>query len=486
MTCLLKKNLILFKLFWIFKMELKKIKENIWEIPKEGDMLVPGRIFASDKLIENIKKDKTLEQVKNVAKLKGIKKYSLAMPDAHQGYGFSIGGVAVFDLEEGIISPGGVGYDINCGVRILSTNIKVNDFLKKRHEILEALYKNIPSGVGSKGKIRVSKELLKDVCENGVSWCIKNDYGTKEDQERTEENGHMKDADFKEVSDRAIKRGMPQLGSLGAGNHFLEIQKIDNIYDEKISKIFGIEKDNITIMIHCGSRGLGHQVASDYIKLMEEKLGIENLPDRELINAPFKSELGQKYYKAMCCAVNYAFANRQMIMHWVRETFKEFFPNSELKLIYDVAHNIAKVEEHGGEKVVIHRKGATRSFGPGRKEIPEIYRKYGQPVLLPGSMGTYSYILVGTNKAEEVSFGSTAHGAGRVMSRHGALKQFRGEEIKKELESKDIEVKAGNWKSIAEEAPGVYKDINEVVRVSNELGIGNLVVRVKPLAVMKG
>lgn len=304
--------------------------------------------------------------------------------------------------------------------------------------------------------------------------------------ERTEEYGHMKDADFKELSDRAIKRGMPQLGSLGAGNHFLEVQKIDNIYDENISKIFGIDKDNITIMIHCGSRGLGHQVASDYIKLMEEKIGFKDLPDRELINAPFKSELGQKYYKAMCCAVNYAFANRQMIMHWVRETFKQFFPDSELKLIYDVAHNIAKVEEHDGEKVIIHRKGATRSFGPGRKELPKVYQKTGQPVLIPGSMGTYSYLLVGTKEAEEISFGSTAHGAGRLMSRHSALKQFRGEAIKKELEDKDIEVKAGNWKSIAEEAPGVYKDVNEVVKVSHELGLGNLVVRLKPLMVLKG
>jgi len=300
----------------------------------------------------------------------------------------------------------------------------------------------------------------------------------------------MKDADFHEVTSRAIERGMPQLGSLGAGNHFLEVQKVDEIYDEKIAKVFGIDRDNILIMIHTGSRGFGHQIASDYIKMMEEKIGFENLPDRELICAPFSSELGQKYYKAMCCAVNYAFCNRQMISYWIRETFKQFFPDSELKLIYDVAHNIAKVEEHiidgKKEKYVIHRKGATRSFGAGRKEIPEVYRKYGQPVLIPGSMGTYSYILIGTEKAEQVSFASTAHGAGRVMSRHGALKQFRGEQIKKELESQDIEIKAGGWKSIAEEAPGVYKDVNEVVRVSHELGIGNLVVRLKPLCVMKG
>ena len=466
--------------------DIRKIKENVWEIPKEGKMNVPARIYASDKLMNSIKGDKTLEQVQNVACLPGIKKYSLAMPDAHQGYGFSIGGVAAFDLDKGIISPGGVGYDINCGVRVLTTNIKIGDFLKKRTEILERLYNNIPSGVGKGAKIKIDKKELKEVCGKGIDWCIEKGYATPEDKDRTEEYGRMRDADFKFVGDRAVKRGMPQLGSLGAGNHFLEVQKVEEIFDEKTAKTFGVNKENILIMIHCGSRGFGHQIASDYIKLMEEKYGFENLPDRELICAPFNSELGQQYYKAMCCAVNYAFCNRQMIMHWTRETFREFFPKSELKLIYDVAHNIAKVEEHNGEKVCVHRKGATRSFGPGRKEIPEVYRKIGQPVLIPGSMGTFSYILVGTSKAEEVSFGSTAHGAGRVMSRHSALNKFRGEKIKKELEDQGIEIKAGGFKSIAEEAPGVYKDVNEVVKVSHELGIGNLVVKLKPLAVMKG
>ena len=472
------------------EIKIKKISENIWEIPKEDGMLVPGRIFASDKLMKYIEKDKTLEQVKNVAHIKGIKEYSMALMDAHQGYGMSIGGVAAFDPDEGVISPGMTGYDINCGVRVISTNIKVTDFLKKRTEILEELYKEIPSGVGKKAKIRVDKKMLKEVCEEGVDWCIKNGYATKEDKERTEENGCMKDADFKEVTERAIQRGMPQLGSLGAGNHFLEVQKVDEIFDEKIAGVFGIEKDNVVIMIHCGSRGFGHQTASDYIKMMEEEYGFKDLPDRELICAPFKSELGQKYYKAMCCAVNYAFCNRQMITHWIRETFRKFFPESELKLIYDVAHNISKLEEHiikgKKEEVVIIRKGATRSFGPGRKEIPKIYRNIGQPILVPGSMGTFSYILIGTNKAEEISLSSTCHGAGRVMSRHAALNQFRGEQIKKELKEKDIEIKAGGWKSIAEEAPGVYKDVNEVVKVSHELGIGNLVVKLKPLMVMKG
>ena len=470
--------------------KLKRISENVWEIPREDGMLVPGRVFASDNLMNNIEKDKSLEQVKNVSYLKGIKRYSIAMPDAHQGYGFSIGGVAAFDLNEGIISPGGVGYDINCGVRVLSSSIKVDDFLKKRTEVLNALYKNIPSGVGGKAKIRLNKEILKEVCETGVDWCIKNNYATKEDKDRTEEYGNMKDADFNEVTSRAIERGMPQLGSLGSGNHFLEIQKVDEIFDEKIAEVFGVDKDNILIMIHCGSRGFGHQIASDYIQMMEEKFGFEDLPDRELICAPFNSELGQKYYRAMCCAVNYAFCNRQMITYWIREILKQFFPNAELNLIYDVAHNIAKIEEHvidgKKEKVCIHRKGATRAFGPGRKDIPEVYRKYGQPILIPGSMGTYSYILVGSKKAEEISFASTCHGAGRVMSRHSALKEFRGEQVKKDLADKNIEVKAGSWKGLAEEAPGVYKDINEVVRVSHELGIGNLVVKLKPLGVIKG
>ena len=470
--------------------KLKRISENVWEIPREDGMLVPGRVFASDNLMNNIEKDKSLEQVKNVSYLKGIKRYSIAMPDAHQGYGFSIGGVAAFDLNEGIISPGGVGYDINCGVRVLSSSIKVDDFLKKRTEVLNALYKNIPSGVGGKAKIRLNKEILKEVCETGVDWCIKNNYATKEDKDRTEEYGNMKDADFNEVTSRAIERGMPQLGSLGSGNHFLEIQKVDEIFDKKIAEVFGVDENNILIMIHCGSRGFGHQIASDYIKMMEEKFGFEDLPDRELICAPFNSELGQKYYRAMCCAVNYAFCNRQMITYWIRETLKQFFPNAELNLIYDVAHNIAKIEEHvidgKKEKVCIHRKGATRAFGPGRKDIPEVYRKYGQPILIPGSMGTYSYILVGSKKAEEISFASTCHGAGRVMSRHSALKEFRGEQVKKDLADKNIEVKAGSWKGLAEEAPGVYKDINEVVRVSHELGIGNLVVKLKPLGVIKG
>src|SRR3989344_8298764 len=466
--------------------EVKKVSENIYRVEKTGKMSVPVIIYASEKLLKEMKKDNCIQQMKNVACLPGIEKNAIVLPDAHLGYGFCIGGVAAFDIDKGVISPGGVGYDISCSVRLLKTNLKKQDIEKKQKEIAKKLYNKLPTGVGKGGKVRIDKKEIKEIMKKGSLWAVENGYGIKEDCELSEEQGCMKDAEPEFVSERAIARGINQLGSLGSGNHFLEVQYVENILDEKTAEIFGLEMGQVCIMIHCGSRGLGHQIASDYIKLMEEEYGFENIPDRELICAPFNSELGQQYYKAMCCAVNYAFCNRQMIMHWTRETFREFFPKSELKLIYDVAHNIAKVEEHNGEKVCVHRKGATRSFGPGRKEIPEVYRKIGQPVLIPGSMGTFSYILAGTSKAEEVSFGSTAHGAGRVMSRHSALNKFRGEKIKKELEDQGIEIKAGGFKSIAEEAPGVYKDVNEVVKVSHELGIGNLVVKLKPLAVMKG
>jgi tRNA-splicing ligase RtcB len=479
----------MFKLKMAYKENLKKIGKYEYELAKSGKMLVPGKVFISEKLLKNVEEN-AIQQVVNVATLPGIVKNSLAMPDLHSGYGFCIGGVAAFNLKEGIISPGGVGYDVNCGVRLLTSNIKVEEFEKKKRQALEQLFRKVPSGVGRGGALRVTKETVKEVLEKGAEWAVENTYGKKEDLKKIEENGKMKNAKPEDVSERAIQRGMPQLGSLGAGNHFLEVQKIDEIYDNNIAERFGLKKDNITIMIHCGSRGFGHQVASDYIKLMENEYGWKNLPDRELINAPIESELGQKYLSAMNCAVNFAFCNRQMIMTWVREVFEKIFPKSKLDMVYDVCHNVAKIETHevNGKKmkVCVHRKGATRSFGPGRLEIPLVYRKVGQPVIIPGSMGTASYVLVGTKKAEEVSFGSTAHGAGRVMSRHSALRQFRGEKVKSELASKKIEIKSGSWKSIAEEAPLVYKDIDEVVKVSHEVGIGNLVARLKPLAVMKG
>ncbi len=469
--------------------EIKKIDNVTWKIEKAGAMKVPVIIFASEKLLEKMKEDETMKQAVNMAYLPGTIKNIVVCPDAHQGYGACIGGVSAFDLNEGVISPGEVGYDINCSVRLLRTNLTLKDIQEKKKEIINDLYRDVPSGVGEKGRIRLSKEELDEVLREGAVWAVKKGYGEKEDYMHTEENGCMKDANPDFVSQRAKARGMPQLGSLGAGNHFLEVQEITEIYDDKIAKIFGLEKRKITIMIHCGSRGLGHQVASDYIKEMEDKYGWPE-QDRELVNAPIKSELGKKYFSAMACAANFAFANKQLITHWVRETMKKIIPKFKAEVVYDVCHNIAKFENHvidGKEKqVLIMRKGATRSFGPGRKEIPEDYREVGQPVIIPGSMGTASYVLVGTKKAEEVSFGSTAHGAGRVSSRSAALRNIRGEQVRDELKKKGIEVISGSWKSIAEEAPQVYKDIDEVVKVSHEAGIGNLVAKVRPVAVMKG
>ena len=477
---------------YLLNMELRKLDSNTWELPQQEGMRVPGIIYASEKLIENIKKDMTLKQVANVACLKGIQRASYAMPDAHQGYGFPIGGVAAFDPEEGIISPGGVGYDINCSVRMLRTELTEKDVMNKKRDVLDLLFEKVPSGVGRAGQLRLDRDTIAQVIEKGAGWAIGNGYGKKEDAVRTEENGCMAEADFSCISQKAISRGLPQLGTLGAGNHFLEVQKVDQIFDEKVARRFGITaKGQVTVMIHCGSRGLGHQVASDYIRQMEDKYGFKGLPDRELINAPLQSELGQRYFKAMSGAANFAFANKQMITHWVRQSFERIFGSSEgMELVYDICHNIAKMERHemdGSRKMLcVHRKGATRSFGPGREEIPEVYRDIGQPIILPGSMGTASYLLAGTSQAEKLSFGSTAHGAGRVMSRQEAIRSFRGEAIKSELASRGIEIKGASWRGIAEETYQAYKDIDEVVRVSNDAGIGRLVCRVVPLAVMKG
>jgi tRNA-splicing ligase RtcB (3'-phosphate/5'-hydroxy nucleic acid ligase) len=471
-------------------MKLKKISDVEWEIPIERDMGVPGRIFSSEKLLEGVKKDRSFEQIKNVSKLPGILGASIALPDAHQGYGFSIGGVAAFDLDKGVISPGGVGYDINCGVRILATDLSVEEFMKKRKEILHDLKRTIPSGVGRGHEKKLTEEDLDAVLNKGAKWAVEKGYGIKEDLDRCEENGRMKEANPLDVSQRAKARGKPQLGTLGAGNHFLDILEVEEIFDEKIAKIFGVKKGNVVIMIHCGSRGLGHQVASDFIKEMENSCDLSSLPDRELVNAPIKSELGKKYLSAMNCAVNFAFCNRQMIMHSVRGVLERNFPGHENHLVYDVCHNIAKMEKHkiNGQikEVCIHRKGATRSFGPGRKEIPTVYRKVGQPVIIPGSMGTSSYLMVGTSKSEEVSFGSTAHGAGRVMSRTEAKRKNTVEGVKKEMKEKNIEIESGKASGLLEEASSVYKDINEVVRVSDEAGIAKKVARLKPLAVMIG
>jgi tRNA-splicing ligase RtcB len=473
-------------------MELRKISDNIWEIPKEGEMRVPALVYASERLLADVRHDQTLSQARNVACLPGIQRMSYVMPDAHQGYGFPIGGVAAFDLDGGVISPGGVGYDINCGVRLLRTDFMEQDVTARRKELLSEIFREVPAGVGKGGVTKLNRSVLKEILVKGAEWAVENGYGRKEDLERTEEYGRMKEARPEAVSDRAMERGIPQLGTLGAGNHFLEIQKVARIFDGPTAKAFGIEAEGqILVMVHCGSRGLGHQVATDYIELMENAFGTKGLPDRELVNAPFRSDLGQRYYAAMSAAVNYAFANRQMIAHWIRDVFAKVLGSPKgMRQVYDVCHNVAKVEKHvvGGQTkdLCVHRKGATRSFGPGRAEIPEAYRRAGQPVLIPGSMGTASYVLVGTEEAEELSFGSTAHGAGRVMSRHEALRRFRGERIRDDLARQGIELKATSWKGVAEEAAAAYKDVDEVVRVSHEVGIGRLVAKVVPVGVMKG
>jgi tRNA-splicing ligase RtcB len=473
-------------------MELRKINEYTWEIPKQGEMKVPAVIYASSRLLDSIRKDQTLEQARNVACLKGILQTAYVMPDGHQGYGFPIGGVAAFDLDEGVISPGGVGYDINCGVRLLRTDYSDKDIANKRKELLAEIFKEVPAGVGKGGVTKLSRSVLNEILIKGAEWAVQNNYGTPDDLRMTEENGRMKDADAAYISGRAQERGIPQLGTLGSGNHFLEIQKVDRIHDKTVAAAFGIETEGqVLVMIHCGSRGLGHQVATDYIELMENKLGIEGLPDRELINAPIRSPLGEQYYKSMCGAVNYAFANRQMIAHWVRGVFARVMGSSKgMRQVYDVCHNVAKMEKHlvgGRERMVcIHRKGATRSFGPGRPELCDAYRSHGQPVIIPGSMGTASYILAGTAEAENLSFSSTAHGAGRLMSRHEAIRRFRGEQIRDDLQRLGIELKSTSWKGVAEEASAAYKDVDEVVRTSHEVGLGRLVARVVPLGVMKG
>jgi len=473
-------------------LELRRVDDNTWEIPAHGRMTVPARIYASHKLVEYARGDSTLEQARNVACLPGIQRMSYVMPDAHQGYGFPIGGVAAFDLETGIISPGGVGYDINCGVRLLRTDFTAEDVAGKRKELLAEIFKEVPAGVGKGGVTKLSAGVLKEILVKGAPWAVENGYGTADDLLMTEEEGRMKDADAGRISPRALERGIPQLGTLGAGNHFLEIQRVDRIFQPETARAFGIEAEGqILVMIHCGSRGLGHQVASDYIQAMESAFGVRDLPDRELIYAPIGSAMGQEYYRSMCAAVNYAFANRQMIAHWVRAVFEKVLGSSRgMRQIYDVCHNVAKVETHvvaGREKkLCVHRKGATRSFGPGRNELPQAYKAVGQPVIIPGSMGTASYVLAGTAEAEELSFGSTAHGAGRIMSRHEATRRFRGERIRDELAQRGIELRATGWKGVAEEASAAYKDVDEVVRVSDEVGLGRLVARVVPVGVMKG
>lgn len=479
------------------KCNLEKVRENVWELPSsyKKEMRVPGRLYLDDEAMKNLE-DSALEQVANVACMPGIQKAALAMPDVHYGYGFSIGGVGAFNMNNGVISPGGVGFDINCGVRMLRTNLTEEDIKPKIKELTDTLFKNIPSGVGSKGQVRLSPEDIDEVLDYGAWWAVENGYGWKEDLKLLEENGRMKEADSSIVSNKAKKRGIPQLGSLGSGNHFLEVQKIEEIYDEEVAKTFGLEEGTLTIMIHSGSRGCGHQICSDYLRQMDKAYRNYkiNIPDRQLACAPISSKEGQDYLTAMAAGANYAWANRQMMSHWVRESFEQVFSQDAesmgMTTIYDVAHNIAKIETHkvkgSNMDVLVHRKGATRAFGPGRKEVPKEYRAVGQPVLIPGTMGTASYILHGTEMAMEETFGSTAHGAGRTLSRTEAKKQFTAEQIEADLNSKGIHVKANSAPVLAEEAPGAYKNVDSVVKTSHDAGIAKLVAKVTPLAVIKG
>ena len=480
---------------------VRKINDLEFQIEKDVSkgMRVPVKIYANDDLISKMVIDRTIDQAVNVSTLPGVTKHVVVLPDGHEGYGFPVGGVAATDLEEGVISPGGVGYDINCGVRLLRTSLNEKDIKPKIKDLLNELFRSIPSGLGSKGTVKLTKSDLDELLVEGVEWAIEHGYGWKEDAEVCEEGGKMVGADTASVSEIARKRGAPQLGSLGSCNHFLEIQKVNKIFDERAAKAMGINHEGqLTVLIHCGSRGFGHQVCSDYLRISEialRKYGMK-IVDRELACVPNNSSEGESYRKAMYSALNFAWSNRQMITHWTRKTFEKVFGMSEqemdMKLVYDVSHNIAKVERHkvdnDGEmrNLVVHRKGATRAFPAGMNQIPNEYRSIGQPVIIPGSMGTASWILLGNKKSLDLSFGSTAHGAGRTMSRSAAKRTYTVEDVRHGLESKGIYVKALTKEGVVEETPDAYKDVDSVANVSDSLGIATKVVRLIPIGVMKG
>ena len=478
---------------------LKKVDDLIWEVPVEYNrhMRVPARVYADESLLKMIRRDDTLVQALNITQLPGIQKYGITLPDGHQGYGFPIGGVAAFDSEEGIITPGGVGYDINCGVRLMRTDLTYKEVKPKAQELIDRIFRLVPCGVGVGGRIRVSTSQLDRAVSEGVDWAISEGYGWEGDSEHMEEGGCMREANTDKVSNRAKKRGSSQLGTLGAGNHFLEIARVREVFNEGVAKTFGItEQDQIVCWIHTGSRGYGHQIATDYIRVMDRAVGKYGIriPSRELACAPLKSREAEDYYEAMSCAVNWAFLNRHVIMHHVRTAFEETFKRSAddmgMKLVYGMTHNTAKRETHviDGKRrdVVVHRKGASRAFGPGRADLPDDYKSTGQPVLLVGTMGTASYLLVGTDKGEEMSFASTAHGAGRVMSRTGSRKRFQAREIVQQLKRKGIVVKAASGRILEEESPDSYKDVHRVADVSHYLGLGRKVMVSVPVAVAKG
>jgi len=480
------------------KQDFQRLNTYTWELPQgyDGRMNAPARIYGSEKILEAAFGDSSIEQLLNVAMLPGIVKYAMAMPDMHQGYGFPIGGVAAFDEATGVISPGGVGYDINCGVRMLASQIPLEALEPHLEALTMRIYQTCPSGVGGAGAVSLSEKDLDRVLERGSEWTLQQGYATREDLARTEDGGQIPQARADAVPDRAKQRGRPQLGSLGSGNHFLELDVVDEIYDPEMARVFGLQEGNIVVQIHCGSRGLGHEVCDQYLRRLQNvprQYGIE-IPDRQLVAAPVDSKEGQAYLAAMAAAANYAFANRQVLAHFVRLAFERVLagkvPDWRLHQVYDVAHNIAKLETHTvagkSRRLMVHRKGATRAFGPGAAVLPEVYRETGQPVLVPGSMGTASYVLVGTAMGMEETFGSSCHGAGRTMSRKQATRTVRGETVKSELKQQGVFVQAGSLRGLAEEAPLAYKDVSLVVDSVAGAGIARKVARVRPVAVIKG
>jgi len=476
--------------------KLRRLDEYRWEVPKEGAMRVPGIIYSSEKLMKAMGQDESPKQVANVAQLPGIVKNSLAMPDMHWGYGFPIGGVAAFDMEGGVVSPGGVGYDINCGCRLMMTHLLREEVRPKLEKIVNALFRHVPSGVGSRGALKLPRSEEKKVLVEGARWAVSNGYGSQGDLDSMEDGGCLAGADPEAVSERALERGKDQVGTLGSGNHFLEVEVVEEIFDRDAAAALGIEEGRVAVMVHSGSRGLGHQVCDDYLaKLVKhvDRLGIA-LPDRQLACAYIQSPEGRQYLSAMACAANYAWANRQMLMHWTGEALERALGMSPrdlgMRLVYDVCHNIAKIEEHvvDGKRMTlcVHRKGATRAFPPGHPALPAKYRKTGQPVLIPGDMGTGSYVLVGTEKAMEETFGSTCHGAGRVLSRAAAIKASRGRAIGREMEDRGVLVMAAAKGTLAEEIPEAYKNIDEVVNVVHGAGLSRKVARLKAIGCIKG
>ncbi len=482
-----------------FEGKLEKLDDYRWLIPRDTNlgMRTEGLIYADETLLKDLRTDPALTQVQNVACMPGIVGRSLAMPDCHYGYGFPIGGVAAFDVADGVISPGGVGYDINCGVRLMRTDLEEQEVRDRLDALCDHLLREIPAGVGEKGKIRLNERELRRVLEQGARWAVAQGYGEAADLEATEEQGCLEGADPDALSERALKRGLAQLGTVGSGNHFMEVQRVDRIYDAAAAGRMGIEGEGqVVIMVHTGSRGLGYQVCDDSLKPMQraaQKYGIA-LPDRQLACAPVDSPEGQQYYAAMAAAANYGWANRQIITHWVREAFERVLGMGAarigLQLVYDVAHNVAKFEEHvvDGERrrLCVHRKGATRAFGPGRPEVPAAYRDLGQPVIVPGDMGTASWLMLGTERAMEETFGSTCHGAGRVMSRAAATRAQPARAVVAKLQAQGITVRSANKKTLAEEAPEAYKDVDRVIMVTHEAGISRRVARMTPMAVVKG